>query len=222
MNKEVVTQSLPSTITRPLFLAAALIMLCSCAATSVKETSKAPDYSGGPVRKVAVLAVEERGMYRQALENRFNNQLKAGGQEALVTHELLSLPEIKENKQAAAERIKKAGADTILIVRLVDRKTYSREVRATSAPFVPVVTGVDSYYGWYDYYSVAYMDMGTVWGSDEQKIYLDTSLFDLNTGKKVWSCLTETVLKENMDRLDEADTLVAKVLSVARKDGLVR
>src|SRR6267378_7864603 len=220
MNEVVMTQTLQGKITRGLLIAAAAIMLSSCAATSVTKTWKAPDYSGGPVRKLAVLAVEERGMYRQALENRFANQLKAGGQEAVVTHELLSLQNIEEDKQTAAERLKQAGADTTLTVHLVDTKTCAREIRATSAAFVPVV-GSDSY-GWYDYYSVAFMDMGTVWNSLEQKVYLDTSLYDLSTGKRLWNCLTETVLKENMDRLDEADALVAKVVAAVRKDGLIR
>src|SRR5260221_4484600 len=202
MSEVAMTQTLHGKITQRLLITAAAIILSSCAATSVKNNWKEPNYSGGPVRKLAILAVEERGMYRQALENRFNNQLKARGQEAVVTHDLLSLAEIKENKQAAAQRVKEAGADSILIVRLVDLQSHTREVRATSRAFVPVVTGVDSYYGWYDYYSVAYMDMDTVWGSLEQKVLLETSLFDLTTGKKLWSCLTETVLKENMDRLD--------------------
>ena len=218
---EALIRTLPGKIARATLIAAAAILLSSCAATSVKETWKAPDYAGGPVRKLAILAVEERGMYRQALENRFANQLKAGGEEAVVTHDLLSLGEIKENKQAAAERVKGAGADSILIVRLVDMQTHTREIRATSAPFVPVVGGFDNY-GWYDYYSVAFMDMGTVWGSLEHKVLLETSLFDLTTGKRLWFCVTETVLRENMDRLDEADALVAKVLAAARTNGLIR
>jgi hypothetical protein len=221
MSEVVMTQTLQGKITQLLIIAAAAIILSSCAATSVKQTWKAPDYSGGPVRKLAVLAVEERGMLRQALENRFNNQLKAAGQEAVVTHQLLSLQNIKEDKQAAAERFKEAGADSILIVRLVDMQSHTREVRATSAAFVPVTTGFENY-GWYDCYSVAFMDMGTVWGSLKQKVLLETSLFDLTTGKRLWNCLTETTLKEDMDRLEEADALVAKVVAAARKDGLIR
>jgi hypothetical protein len=221
MKREIMLQSLPKAAIRQLFMAAAAVLLCSCAATSVKTTWKAPDYAGGPARKVAVLAVEERGMYRQALENRFVNQLKAKGQEALVTHELLSLPSIKEDKKAAAASVKQAGADCILIMHLVDRTTYDREVRATSADYVPVTTGMDSY-GWYDYYSLAFMDMGAVWHSLEQNIFLDTGLYDLGTGKRLWSCLTETRLREEMDKLEVADALVAKVLAAARKDGVVR
>jgi hypothetical protein len=222
MCKEAITRLLPGTTTLRLLLVAAAIMFCSCKTTSVEQTWKSPEFSAGPVKKVAVIAIEDRGTVRQAFENRFNNQLKAGGEEALVTHDMFSLQEIKADKKAAAERLKQAGADTVLIVRLLDTQTYTREVRATHAPFVPVVTGIDSYYGWYDYFSVAYMDMGTVWGSLEQTIYIETSLFDLNTGKKVWRCMTETVLKENVDRLEVADALVGKVLAAARKDGMIR
>ena len=204
-----------------LWMVMAAWLLSSCASSSIKNSSKAPDYTGGPVQKAAILVVEERNMIRQGLENRFRNQMEKQNQGAFVTHELLSLPEIKSDKEVAGTRLREAGADSILIVRLVDSATYNREVRADSRGFAPVTTGFDNYL-WYDYYTVAFMDMGTVWGSLEQRVYLDSSLYELAGGKRVWSCLTETVLKENMDRLDEADLLVGKVLAALRKDGMIR
>ena len=210
---------------RSLLVGAIAVLLVSCAASSVKKTWKAADYNGGPVTKVAVLTVEERGLIRQGLENRFRNQLEAGGQPALVSHALLSLGEIKENREAAAARVREAGADSVLIMRLVDSATHTREVRATSGVFVPVTTGIGTGYtpyGWHDYYTIAFMDMGTVWGSVEQKVYLETTLFALKSGQPIWSAMTETVLREDMDRLEEADQLVAKILAAARKDGFVR
>ena len=210
---------------RSLLVGATAVLLVSCAASSVKKTWKAADYSGGPVTKVAVLTVEERGLIRQGLENRFRNQLEAGGQPALVSHALLSLGEIKENREAAAARVREAGADSVLIMRLVDSATHTREVRATPGVFVPVTTGIGTGYtpyGWHDYYTVAFMDMGTVWGSLEQTVYLETTLFALKSGQPIWSAMTETVLSENMDRLEAADQLVAKILAAARKDGFVR
>ena len=204
---------------------ALVLLLTGCGASSVKQTWKDPAYTGGPLGKTAVLAVEERNLLRQALENRFRNQLEQAGQPSVVTHELLSLPEIKENRQTAAARLREAAAESLLIVRLVDSQTRNREVRATPALFAPVTTGYGTdygYYGWYDYYTVAFMDMGTVWGSLEQSIYLESTLFDLKSGKRVWSGLTETVFKDNMDRLEEADVLVSKILAALRKDGLIR
>ena len=204
-----------------LTLAAFALWLGGCAISSVKQSWKSPSYQGGPVQKIAVLAVDERGLVRTAFENRFVRDFKAHGQEALATHELLGLTAIKADKEAAAARVRAAGADAVLIVRLVDQTSYNRQVRATPALFVPTVTGYGDC-GWYDYYTVAYTDMGVIWGSTKQDIYLDSSLFDLKTGRRLWSALTLTTLRDDMDRLAEADALVAKVVDAMRQDGLVR
>ena len=178
-------------------------------------------YQGGPVQKIAVVAVAERGLVRQGIENRFERDLRANRQEATAMHELISLPEIKADKNAAAARLSGAGATAVLLVRLIDQTTYGREVQATPERWVPTVTGYAGY-GWYDCYSVAYMNLGVTWGSSKQKVYLDTSLFDLKSGQRLWSALTLTTLKEETDRLAEVDSLVAKVVAVLRQDGLAR
>jgi hypothetical protein len=197
------------------------VLLCSCAATSIKTTWKSPDHNGAPLQKVAVLAVEDRGSIRRSLEREFAEQLTQQGQGALTTYELLSLPEIKENKDAAAARLRQAGADAILIMRLVDKVSYESQVRTSPAAFLPTTTGYGSF-GWHDYYSVVFVDMGTIRNTSRDYLYLDTSLYELNTGKRIWSCLTETVLTEDADRYAEVKPLVTKVLARLREDGLVR
>ncbi len=203
-------------------LAVILSALClsGCATNSIKQVWKSPTYPPGKVSKVAVLAVDQRGLVRQGFENRFVNQFRAANQEAMVTHDLLTLQEIKADKEAVAERLRAAGADVILIVRLVDQATRSRQVQARPDLWVPTITGFGTC-GWYDCYSVAFMDMGASWGSMVQQIYLDTSLFELKKGTRVWSAFTLTKLKEDADRLVEADDLVTKVEAAMRKDGLI-
>jgi hypothetical protein len=87
---------------------------------------------------------------------------------------------------------------------------------------VETVTGSETSVAGYDYYTVAFTDMGTVWSNTRMYVDLDTSLFDLNNGQRLWSCHTLTVLKEETDRLAEVDALVAKIIAALRKDGLVR
>lgn len=197
------------------------LWLCGCASSSIKQTWKSPACQPGQVQKLAVLAVAENGMIRQGLENRFVRDLRKQSQEAVPTFDLLGLPEIKADKETAAARFRDAGANAILIVRMVDQATYSRGMRATPEYWIPNVTGYDNY-GWYGCYSVAFMDMGVTWGSMQQNLYLDTNLFDLKTGQRLWSAVIETVLKENADRLEVADALVAKVVGAMRQDGVVR
>jgi len=205
-----------------LAVAVATLVLAGCASSSVKKTWKSPTYQGGPVKNVAVLAVDDRGMVRIGFENRFVRDFRERGQEATATHELLTLAEIKADKESAETRLRNAGADSVLIVRLVDSTTYANEVRVTPALFVPVVTGIDSSYGWYDYYSVAFVDMGTTWGNTETKVYLDTSLYDLKNNQRLWSTQTVTMVKEDSDRLAEVDDLVAKIVAALSKDGMVK
>ncbi len=200
-------------------LAAALCV--GCQSTSIKTAWKAPDFKGAPVQKTAILAVADEGLVRGGFENRFANEFSKGGQAALTTYKILPLQEIKANKEAAAAQLRQAGADSILILRLRDTSTRFAEVRETRDAFVPVTTGhyVD---GWHDWYTVAFTDMATVRGSTRQDVLLETGLFDLNTGKQIWSCLTDTVVKDDVDKLKLADAFVAKVASALRKDGLIR
>ena len=83
-----------------------------------------------------------------------------------------------------------------------------------------VRTGVDTL-DWYDYYSVGFMNIDPTYGSSKQRVTLETSLYDLKTEKRIWSAVTETVLKEDMDRLRQMDPLVEKIVAAMRKDGVV-
>jgi len=170
--------------------------------------------------KVATLAVDERTLLRQGFENRLAAQLNEGGAKAIPTFDLLSLAEINRDKPAAAERLRSAGADGILIMRLVDLATRYRETRPGSSSYAEVITGFETT-GWYNYYSVAFADMSPTYGNLKQKVYLETALFDLKTAKRLWSGLTETTVTDTMDRVAEMDPLVAKVVSAMRKDGMV-
>ena len=119
------------------------VLLCACAATSVKNTWKSPDYHG-PVSKLAVLAIEERGLLRQGFENRFVAQLAKTGSPAVTTFDLLSLPQIKQDKRAAADRFGASGAEVLLILRLINKTSSYREMRPGPERYAPVLTGLES------------------------------------------------------------------------------
>jgi hypothetical protein len=197
------------------------VLLCSCASTSLKETWKAPDHTGGPVQKIALLGVDDRQMVRQAAEGQFLLQLEQRGQPALRTSELAGLSEIKADKQGAAARFRQAGADSILIVRLVDSTTHAKEVRETSRGYAPTISGYDPY-DWYGYYSLSFMDMGTTRLSVKQDVFLETSLYELANGKRLWSGLTKTTVGEDTDRVEEFKRVAAIVLAGMQKDGYIR
>jgi len=196
------------------------LLLCSCASTSVEHTWKSPEYRGGPQTKLAVLTIDERGMLRQGFENRFARQLGEQGASVVKTFDLLSLAEINQDKPAAAERLRSAGADAVVIMHLTNLSSTYRESRPGGERWAPVITGIESGY-WYDYYSVAYADMSPTYGDLKHKVFLETGLFDLTTGKRLWSGVTQSVFTESMDRVAEMDKIVGKVVTAMRKDAVV-
>jgi hypothetical protein len=204
---------------RPFALCLLTVLISSCATSSIKQTWKAPDYQG-PVGKIAVLTIAERAMLRQGFENRFVQSLATNEAPAVPTFDLLSLPEIKQNKEAAAARFRSTGAEALLIVRLVDTVGSYHEIQPGHQRYAAVPTG-DSM-GWYGYYEIGFMKMNATYGSVKDKVYLDSSLFDLKTGTRVWSALSQTVLVEDMDRVAEMDPLVAKIVAAMKKDGVIR
>jgi hypothetical protein len=66
------------------------------------------------------------------------------------------------------------------------------------------------------------MDMSSTYGTLKQTVYLETGVYDLKTEKRLWSGITQTVVKENMDRVAEIDPLIEKIVAAMRKDGVIR
>jgi len=195
------------------------VLLCSCASTSLKESWKSPDHTSGPVQKIALLGVDTRPLFRKVAEGQFAAQLQQRGQPAVRSAELIGLNDIKADKDAAAARFREAGADSILIVRLVDSTTRSREVQQNNRGLVPTVSGYDD---WHGYYSLSFMNMSVTQLSLKTDVYLDTSLYDLTSGKRLWAGLTKTTLRDDTDRVEEFQRVAAKVLAAMQKDGYIR
>jgi hypothetical protein len=204
----------------PLCLCLLAAWLCSCATTTVKNTWKSPELQH-PVGNIAVITIEERALLRQGFENRLVAQLSRAGTPATVTFDQLSLAEIKQDKQAAAERFRARGADAVLILRLAETASAYREIQPGGERYAATVTGIETT-GWYDYYTVGYMNMSPTYGTLKQTVYLETSIYDLKTEKRLWRGITQTVLKESMDRVAEMDPLVQAIVAGLRKDGVIR
>ena len=105
-------------------------------------------------------------------------------------------------------------------MRLAGSAASYHESRAGNEQYAPTITGIESM-GWYDYYSLGFVDMGVTYGSSKQTVYVEAGLYDLSTEKRLWYGQTQTVVKEGMDRVSEMDPLVNKFVAAMRKDGVV-
>ena len=203
---------------RPLALCALATLLCSCAATSVKKTWKSPDCQQ-PVGKIAVLAVDDRSLLRQGFENRFVRYLAEAEAPAMVTFDVVPLSQIKEDKRAAAVRLRATGADALLILHLLDVGNSYNETRLGGDLSAPGMAGTDTTF---DDFGWGITGMNSTYGDLTTTVRLQTSLYDLKTEKRLWFGITQTVLKDNTDRVAQMDPLVEKIVAAMRKDGVIR
>ncbi len=102
------------------------------------------------------------------------------------------------SKEQIMESIRKAGAETILLITMLDQKTETRYVPGSGA-YAPVPS-----YGWYggfySYYSYHYpmvYDPGYV--VTDRSYYLETNLYDVATEQLLWSAQSVTVNPEGTD-----------------------
>jgi len=204
---------------KPVAVCGLAALLCSCASTSVKHTWTSPEHRGGPFTKAAVIAIDERVLVREGFENRLVKRLRERGASASTTFDRLPLPQIRADKDAAAERLRSDGAEVVVIMRMKDVTTRYRESQPGGPRWAETVTGFEMD-TWYGYYTVAYGDMSPTYGNLKQNVYLETGVFDLKTSKRIWAGFTETVITDKTDKVAAVDQLIPKVIEAMRQDGI--
>ena len=169
------------------------LAVAACAATSLTNSWKSPDYKGPALKKLLVVGVSNQPVVRRTFEDGFVEQIKAAGVDAVASYTL-----IPEDGQATEARltqaVKEAGADGTLITRLVrvDVATHY-----SPAFYPPMGMG---YYGGYAGAWGGYYDPPVM--SQTDTVVVETSLFGVNESKLLWSGTTQTFapsgIKENM------------------------
>jgi hypothetical protein len=200
---------------------AVAFLMCSCTTTSLKRTWKSPDPIGEPPNKIAVVVVDQRPLVSNIIEGQMVSHLEAEGQAAARVRNFLSLPEIIKDKQRAAAELRRQGADAVLIIRLVDKSLLSRPQQPTKSSGGSYFISSSGTSGWFEYYSVAMTGMNSVSPSLDQDFYIESSLYDLASEKRLWYCVTKSKLKENADWLDLVPPFATTVVTAMAKDGVI-
>ncbi len=171
-----------------LLLVAALIT--SCATTQVNAIWKDPSYQSRPAR-IMVIGVAKNPLNRRLFEDEFALQLKARGTEAIASYTVI--PDRQQDDQAAiAAKVKELGADTVLITRLVGKKTVQVYVPGTAYYPPP-------YYGtWPDYYGYGYRYIYSPgYIAESEYAVIETNLYETKNDKLVWATSSETVISDS-------------------------
>lgn len=196
------------------FLVVLVSTLSACASTTLDNSWKDPQYGGGPVRKVLVAGISNQSGVRRTFEETFARALTQAGVPAVASYTW-----IPADGQIAEDVLKKAveqaGADGVLITRMVGRET---DISITPSPMPPPVYGMRPYY--YGYYTgawIGYYEPATV--RQYNYIVTETTLFRADAPEPVWSGTARTLEPRDVRKATEG---FAKIMIAAlRKEGLI-
>jgi len=182
------------------------LLLAGCASTRIVDSWSDPAFTGGPFKRVMVIAVTRNASARRTFEDIFAAKLRATGIEAVPGYQRLAEDgPVSEERMNAAVRA--AGADALLMVRLlrVDRQT---RVETMYSPMT-----FPTYYGFYSawaaYPEVYQYDIATA----------EVNLFDVKSNRLVWGGTTETFDPKSVSR--ESPGFANIIINALAKRGLV-
>lgn len=181
-------------------------VLSSCATTSLLTSWVEPEARGKKLGNVLVIGVARNAVVRRQFEDSFAGVLRSRKIGALTSY--AQLPDPAKIDEAAVKPIAvKEKITHVLIVRLVDRKTVSTYVPPSPAYYGGAYPGrYPAYYGSYPaYYGTGYAAATSPgYTFDTEYVNLETNVYDIATGKLVWSGLTQTELGSRVqERIEE-------------------
>lgn len=165
------------------------MLLAACATTQLTSVWKDPSYQTRP-SKIMVVGMAKNAINRRLFEDEFVRQLKSRGTDAIASYTMLS-DKLQGDEAAIAQKVKDLGADTVLITRLVSKKTVQSYVPPT--PYFP-----PPYYGsWPDYYGYGYRYMYTPgYIAEDEYAIIETNLYEAKTDKLIWAASSETGISD--------------------------
>lgn len=166
------------------------LLFTACATTQVNAIWKDPSYQSRPAR-IMVIGVAKNPLNRRLFEDEFVRQLKARGTEAIASYTVL--PDKQQDDQAAiAAKVKELKADTVLVSRLVSKKTVKVYVPGT------VYYPPPYYYTWPDYYGYSYRYIYSPgYIAESEYAIIETNLYETGNDKLVWATSSETLISDS-------------------------
>ena len=165
------------------------LAVVACAATQLTNSWTSPEYKGPPLKKILVVGVSNQPALRRNFEDEFVKDLKAAGVDAVASYNFI--PEGGKAEEARVNQaVKDAGADGVLITRLV-----RVDVNTQVTPVYPSTMGM-GYYGGYAGAYGGYYEPNMVTQTDT--IVLETNLYGVDESHLLWSGTTETFAPTNL------------------------
>lgn len=197
-------------------VAVSAAFLVSCATTQVVNVWMDEGFKGKKISKALVIGVTPKEETRKLFEDTFSRKLKERGVDAVSSYTVLprgSMPE----KETVVAKVKEIGADSVLVTKLVDRKTVR-----TYVPGQAYVAPTGPYYNYYGYYRTSYSYVQTPgYTIDDQVALVETNVYDVETEKLMWTAHAE-VWTSDATSYELLQSYIGAMVSKLASSGLIK
>jgi len=210
------------TITTPIALIACLMISACSTSTRITGSWKDPavDASTGESKSVLITALTRNIEVRTKLENALAAKAAERNIEAVQSSEVFTPDffQVLPEREELIAQIKQTGVDAILTVSLIDTESETRYVRGNSryAP-MPVYNWYGGFYSYINYWHPIMYEPG--YYVTDKTYFLETNLYNAETGRLIWSAQSETVNPTSIDAFaaEYPDVLLERMVN----DGLL-
>lgn len=177
------------------------VVIFACAGTKLTHTWMDETYQEKPVSNILVIAITYKEGNRKSFEDKFVEQLKAIGVEAVSSANVIPIPtDLELKKEEILKVVNQYKNDAVIITHLAgveEKESYTRPERDRGTYY--------GYYGWvYGYtHEPGYSQTNTL-------VRLVTNLYDVKTEKLIWSGKSETLGPGSVNQIidDVIDALI--------------
>jgi len=198
-----------------------LLVLASCSLTNLNAVWKDPQYQGGKLKNVLVIGASKNEVVRRILEDEFSARFKSRGTNAIASYTVFPSQNTLD-KDTIESKSRALGLDAMLIAKVVDTKTKQELTSASSGYYYR-----DTYfYDWPNRYSRFYSGPypgrfynDRLYYSEYEVVNLETTIYDTQTGKMIWSARSDTVLGGSSEL--EVNSVVATIMKNLAENNLI-
>ena len=169
----------------------ATLLLAGCQTTALQSAWYDPTFTGGPMHRITVVAAGLNVPNRRLAEDIFSDRLRALGVHAAPGWAVVS-DEARNAAEPFTEALRRSGAQGVLVIRVLGVDTQ------TQVATMMVTTSVSTW-------------GGPTWGSPNvwatttvpvamsqyALVVVETSLYEVATGRLVWTGITQTLNPTN-------------------------
>jgi len=198
-----------------------LLVAAACSLTNLNAVWKDPQYQGGKLKNVLVVGGSKNQVVRRIFEDEFTARFKSRGINAIPSYTIFP-SEKTLDKDTIESKSRELGIDSMLVASVVDTKT-KQELRPVPSnyyyrdiyfydwphPYSPFYSG--SFPGRFYYDRMYY--------SEYEVVNIETSIYDTQTGKMIWSALSDTVVGGSAEL--EINSFVAMIMKNLAENQLI-